>query len=384
MLTVSAGIINTDIDIAFDGDEYYLYRELLIRRGSWVNWSDRGEDASGFRRGGNKDLTFIKRKEVSLGLSGSLLNRLITFNANYFYNTMDGGVIQPTNSFPSYFLQTGYPNSSLLPIMNYDIDGRQGVDFSVYFNQKVDDFSFTLGASGMYQTGNAIKRDENFQFDYQTRVGRSLNQIWGLVSDGFFTEADINNPATPWQSWGNVQPGDIKYKDQNNDNIIDSNDEVYLGSWNNTMTLGINLTLKWKSFTLFTMGTGFFGGHGMKNSDYYWSGRSDRKYSEVVRDRWTPALQNTATYPRLTTTNGDNNFRNSDFWLYKTDRFYLSMVQITYDIPTTLLGEAVKDLSVYVGGYSLLTISKERKHMEMNVGGPPQIRFYNFGVKATF
>ena len=44
----------------------------------------------------------------------------------------------------------------------------------------------------------------------------------------------------------------------------------------------------------------------------------------------------------------------------------------------------VKGFSAYISGSNLLTISKEREHMEMNVGSAPQTRFYNLGVKVTF
>lgn len=141
---------------------------------------------------------------------------------------------------------------------------------------------------------------------------------------------------------------------------------------------------KWKNLTFFALGTGSFGAYAMKNSSYFWvSGNG--KYSEVVRARWTEATKNNATYPRLTTESGDNNFRNSDFWLYKTDRFNLAKVQITYDIPKNILQNFVfQDISMYVSGSNLLTISKEREILEMSVGSAPQTRFYNFGIKAVF
>jgi hypothetical protein len=113
--------------------------------------------------------------------------------------------------------------------------------------------------------------------------------------------------------------------------------------------------------------------------------RCDNKYSEIVRNRWTEETKGTATYPRLTTTSGANNFRISDFWMYDAERLNLSQVQLTYDIPETALqGKFVKGISLYVSGYNLLTISKERKHFEMNVGSAPQTRFYNIGVRGTF
>ena len=385
LLSVSGGIINTDLDIRDDDNKmgYFMYKEETNRDGWWT-WGDgHGHNASRITRSANPNLGFIKRKDFNAGLRGALLERLITFDVNYFLSRMDGGLARGVNMYPSYLVQT-YPSSSFLSFMNYDIDDRQGVDFSVYFNKKAGEFFLTLGVSGMYQTDKAVKRDENYEFDYQSRIGRPLNSIWGLENLGFFSnENDVKNAV--FQTFGTVIPGDIKYKDQNNDGVIDSNDEVFLGSWNSKTVLGLNLTLKWKSFTLFAMGTGYFGGNGLKNNSYYWSGRSDRKYSEVVRDRWTEDNKLTATYPRLTTSNGDNNFRNSDFWLYKTDRFNLSTVQLTYDMPARFFKTGVvKALSLYVGGYDLLTIAKERDYMEMAIGSAPYTRFYNLGVKATF
>lgn len=132
------------------------------------------------------------------------------------------------------------------------------------------------------------------------------------------------------------------------------------------------------------MADGFFGGKGFKNGSYYWI-YGDSKYSEVVRGRWTEATKDVATYPRLTTETGANNFRNSDFWLYKTDRVNLSQVQLSYQIPETVFqGTFVNGLSVYVSAYNLLTISKEREHLERNVGSTPQTRFYNIGLKGSF
>jgi len=122
----------------------------------------------------------------------------------------------------------------------------------------------------------------------------------------------------------------------------------------------------------------------MKNNSYYWVYGAG-KYSAVVRDSWTEATKNTATYPRLTTLSGDNNFRSSDFWTYSTDRINLSRVQLTYSIPKEVLKNLfVKGLDIYASGSNLLTISRNRDIMELNVGSAPQARFYNVGIKAEF
>lgn len=385
MLTASAGIVNQDMDITADGNEmgYFLYKSIL-QRGGWYSWADLGgEAATEFQRGENPNMTFVKRKEVNLGLRGSLWNQLLTFDVNYFAGKMDGDIARVNSIYPIYFTQVGYPTSSIIPFVNYNADDRSGFDFSLYLNKKVSEVDLTFGVNGMYSISKAAKRDESYEFDYQTRIGQPLNALWGLQNLGFFNDqADID--ASPEQQFGEPRPGDIKYKDQNGDGIIDSNDEVFLGRWDTPFRLGLNFTAKWREFTFFAMADGFYGGNGMKDNSYYWV-RSDNKYSEIVRNRWTEETKDTATYPRLTTTNGANNFRSSDFWMYDSDRLNLSQVQLTYDIPETALqGTFVKGISLYVSGYNLLTISKERKHFEMNVGSAPQTRFYNFGVRGTF
>lgn len=71
--------------------------------------------------------------------------------------------------------------------------------------------------------------------------------------------------------------------------------------------------------------------------------------------------------------------------MYKTDRFDLSRVQLTYDFPKRIFNNMfVHALSLYVSGESLLTIAKERKLMETNIGTAPQCRLFNFGLKASF
>jgi hypothetical protein len=258
----------------------------------------------------------------------------------------------------------------------------------VRYNKDLGDVNLTLGVSGTYYTTEATRRDDtNYEYDYQKRQGKAVDGIWGLESAGFFqTQAEVDN--SPTQTFGGiVKPGDIKYVDQNNDNVIDSKDEVFLGKggwYGNPFTLGVNVTAKWNNLTFFVLGTGYFGAYAMKDDSYHWV-YGDRKYSEVVRGRWTEETKNSATYPRLTTESGSNNFRNSDFWLYNTDRFNIAKVQITYDLPKSMLQNIFfKEFSAYVSGSNLLTISPERELLEMEVTEAPQTRFYNLGVKAVF
>ena len=381
--TVSAGILHTDIDIT----DYFLYQSIYTQTdGAWFNWRDgalsRSTDS---RRGENKDLTFAKRKEINFGLQGTMFDERLQFQGSFFVNEMSGGIVQASILYPNYF-STGWPNSSFIPYVNYNEDKRLGFDFNINWKQQFGEVETTLGVVGSYYKTEATKRAEMYEDSYQNRKGNALDAIWGLESDGLFSSVEeIEN--SPTQSFGQVAPGDIKYKDQNGDGIIDNQDEVYLardGRYGAPFTLGVNFTAKWKDFTFFVLGVGRFGAHAMKNSSYYWMDGED-KYSIIARDRWTPETSATATYPRLTTTNSNNNFRSSDFWMYSTDRFDLAKVQVSYNLPKGLFAKSfVNEMGVYINGSNLLTLSSEREALELNVGRAPQNRFFNLGVKAIF
>lgn len=381
-LKASAGILHTDLDIA----SYYLYQGYYTVQGSWYGWKDgTGIQSTESRRGDNPEMRFPKRKEISAGFEGSFFKHLLTVEGNFFVNRFNGNIVQASVLFPSYFT-TGWPVSSFIPYVNYNDDKRIGFDFGASVHKRIRNVDWNLGVSGTYYKTTAVKRAEVYEDGYQYRQGKPLDALWGLQSQGFFTSQDDINHS-PSQTFGQVKPGDIKYKDQNGDGVIDNRDEVYLGrgGWSGApLTMGVHLSAKWKNLTFFALGTGSFGAYAMKNSSYFWVDGED-KYSEVVRDRWTEKTQQTAKYPRLTTLNSDNNFRASDFWLYKTNRFDIAKVQISYDL-TNLIKKKnfVKELGVYVSGFNLLTLSAEREVMEMNIGTAPQTRLYNLGVKALF
>lgn len=387
-LTLSASIseINTDLGI----DEYYMYSGSYTQNSSyWWGWRDGiSLNPTIVNRGSNEDLTFLKRKEFSLNLKAAMFDNSLTADMSFFTSTLNGKVISATSMFPNYFY-TYYPDATFVPYINYDNDKRMGFDISLNYKKKIGEVELQAGANLTYYTTEATKRDDSSYSDaYQYRQGKALDTLWGFECLGFFQdEDDIANSPSQSALSGNIKPGDLKYKDQNGDGIIDSKDQVDLGKggwYGNPLTLGINLSAKYKGFSLFVLCTGGMGGKAFKNSSYYWIDGED-KYSAVVRGSWTAETATTATYPRLTTGDGSNNFTNSTFWLYKTDRFNLSKVQLTYDFDSSLFqGKWVRGLSAYVSGSNLLTLSPEREVLEMNVGSAPQTRFYNIGVKVSF
>ena len=387
MLSVSGSVINQDIDLARGDVRYYLY-EGIWSSDYGYGWYDGSSDKYTYsKRGVNENLTFIKRKEFSVNFRTSLWHKLVTLDANFFINSMEGYLIDVPTFFPSH-LNTGYPDGSFMPVLNYNNNRRIGFDFALNFNKKVGDVDLSLGLTGTYYDTKATRVDENNVEEYQNRQGKAIDGIWGYKSAGFFkNEDEIKN--SPDQSYlgSTVKPGDIKYVDVNNDGKINNYDQVFLGKggwYGAPFTMGVNFTAKWNGFTFFALGTGNWGAYAIKNNSYYWM-HDDSKYSVLARNRWTPETAESATYPRLSSMSGSNNFQTSDFWLYKTDAFRLAKVQITYDLPKQLFGKTwIKGLSAYVSGANLLTISGEREALELKVGSAPEARYYNIGVKATF
>ena len=384
-LTAGYTVLNQDLDI----EEFYMYKNIFTATGTWWGWSDANNSiqTSDSQRGGNEDLGFIKRKEFTVGLNGAMFDNKVKFAVNYFNTTTDGLLAQPDYIYPSY-MHTYWPVSTFVPYINYGKNRRQGIDFSVMYNEKFGDVDFGAQVFGQTTTSKNLQVAENVEYDYLRREGKYTDGLWGLQCLGYYNSQDEINNAEAKSSFGEVKPGDLKYVDQNGDGTIDSKDEVELGRWSAKFTGGLNLTLKYKNFTLFAMLTGQFGGKALKNDTYNWV-YGERKYSDVVLGAWTAekyANGESISYPRLTTQGGDNNFRASDYWMYSTDRVDLQRVQLTYDFDKKIFGDnsIVKGLQVYVNGSSLLTIAGEREQMERNVGSAPQTRSFTLGAKVQF
>ena len=384
-LTAGYTVLNQDLDIA----EYFMYKDIFTATGTWWGWSDANNSiqTSDSQRGGNDELSFVKRKEFNVGLNGALLKNKLTFSVNYFNTTVDGLLAQPDYIYPSY-MHTYWPVSTFVPYINYGKNRRQGIDFAIAYNDKAGDFEWGVQAFGQTTTSKNLRVAENVEFEYQRSEGKATDALSGLECLGYYNSQEEIDNAEAKSSFGTVMPGDLKYKDQNGDGIIDSKDQVVLGRWGAKFSGGLNLTLKYRNFTLFAMLTGQFGGNAIKNDTYNWV-YGERKYSDVVRGAWTAEKFKNGemiSYPRLTTQSPDNNFRTSDYWMYKTDRLDLARVQITYDFSKSLFGpkSIVKGLQIYANGNSLLTIAGERDQMERNIDSSPQTRSFTLGAKVEF
>ena len=300
-LTATYGLINQDIDI----EKYYMYADIFTSTGTWWGWSETNNamQTTDSQRGGNPNLGFVKRKEFNVGLNTVLFNGLLSLNANFFNIDLNDQLTIASSTYPNYFM-TYWPVSDLRPYINYNNQRRTGFDFGVNIAKEVGNVGLALGVNGMYNKTKNLRINETVEYDWLRQTGAPIDALRGYECIGFFS--DENDLATSAKINNNTRLGDLKYKDQNNDGVIDSKDAVILGKWGSPFVMGVNFTAKWNNFTLFVAGTGAFGGMGVKDDSYNWV-YGDRKYSEVVRGRWTPETAETATYPPLTNTGLQHN-----------------------------------------------------------------------------
>lgn len=371
-LKTSYGLMNSDQ--AFSS--YRLYEESfgLGLKFLYNNLSGNGNSATQFVSVPNPDLTFVKRKELNIGIESSLLKNKLWFEANYFNSRSEGEPIIRSAAYTAYL-------GGFLPTENYNISKSNGVEAELIYTNRNKEFQYSIGTNMVYVLPQWVKFNEPaYTVDYRYKQGKVSDARFGYVAEGLFKDLDdIANHAV--QTFGDVKPGDIKYKDLNNDGVINEDDQMLIGNSHARFQYGLNVNLNYKNLSFFVLGIARFGGTTYYNDAYYWV-YGQRKYTDVVLDRWTPETAASATYPRLTTGNGANNFRNSTYWLYNNDFFTLNTAQLTYSLPAKYFW---KGMRIYMRGNNLFTISKTKDRQELNTtSSSPQMRSYTLGLVGLF
>lgn len=292
----------------------------------------------------------------------------------------------------NHILVTAQNISGILGVGVKQLDmGEQkfyGTDFSVSWNDKTGDFSYGLDVNGAFLDSKLIEDGQAYQrYDYLYHKGNRVNQIYGLEFDGFFScEEDIL--LSPKQTFSDVKPGDIRYKDQNDDGKIDNEDIVPLkGTTLPKFTFGFGLNLGYKNWEL----SADFSGRtsvrvNLLNSPLYKPLVSNSSISDDFLKRevtWTKDNADKATMPRLTTLKNDNNYRNSSLW-YKDGSFIkLRNLIISYTFPKKMV--KFSDMKVYLQGTNLFSLDRIGfADPEQLAAAYPATRAFWAGVKFNF
>lgn len=306
----------------------------------------------------------IATKE-DLGLDFSFLGDKISGAVDYFRERRDG-IYMSRNYLPWI---AGLENN---PSANVGIVKAQGFDGSFAYRQNIGKVNLTLRGNITYSKNEIINRDEeNTIYNYKMQEGHRVNQARGLIALGLFKDYDeIRN--SPRQTFGEVMPGDIKYKDVNGDGIINDDDRAAIGATTRpNLTYGFGASARWKGLNL------SLHFQGVGKSTYFIDGSTVYMFQlgdgwgNVLKDladsdRWIsqeisgdPRTENpNASYPRLTYGNNSNNNRASTFWLRDGSYIRLKTVDIGYTLPKSLVNKAYfNEVRVFLIGTNLLTWS---------------------------
>lgn len=322
---------------------------------------------------GNPELGWTKRKEINVGLEAIVSNDLYV-DLNYFNSALDGLPVQRTGFYPNIF-------GGIIPFENYNNRVTNGVELGLNYKKQIGNLRLGAGINLTYAKPTWKKFDEPTydNAEYRQREGNAADAIFGYEAAGLFT-SDAEIAASPIQTFGNVRPGDIKYRDLNGDGLVDENDQTIIGNQQRLFS-GIQLNIGYKNFELFALGTNYGQGNIIFNSAYDWV-FGNRKYPAAVRERWTPGSGADAAYPRLSSSDNPNNYRNSTFWLKEDRGFNLAAIQLNYSFGN--LNGSLKGLRLYVRGSNLAEFGPNAERKQLSINLAPQTRNFAIGLVGSF
>lgn len=347
---------------------------------------------------GANNLHWEVAKKYNLGMDFQLFNDKIGGTVEIFKDVRDN-IFQERQMMPE---EVGVVNK---PFTNVGRMRSSGAEGNIYLNQKINDKnSMTVRANMTYATSKIIHWDQDaVRYSYQALSGTSYNVQRGLIAMGLFKdEREIK--SSPKQMFGEVRPGDIRYKDVNGDGKVDNDDVLPIAhSTVPEIQYGFALEYRYKKWTFSTLFNGvgrvnfLYGGQGF----YPFVGGEVGNVLSIAGDqknRWTPASYSgdpstenpNARFPRLTYGPNQNNNRASSFWIADGSFLRWKSLDISYrfDNSKYLQKVGISNLTLQVTGQNLTTWDTVKLwdpgQASSNGAVYPLQRTFSFQLTATF
>jgi hypothetical protein len=260
-------------------------------------------------------------------------------------------------------IQLGYTNSALNGELKYDVS----FDVSHYKNEIVK----LSDNEDEFLSGSSYRE----MIYTRSEIGTSFPEFYGYQIEGIFqTQAEADAWPNAFGEDGTYnEPGHYKYKDVNNDGVINSSDRTYIGSPHPDFTAGFNLNVSYKGFNLVAR---MYSSYGNEMVNYvrrfidfvqFQGGRShDRLYNS-----WGSPYLSDNTKAKLPKAEGNDIDSQQPSTAFIEDASYLRMenLRLGYDL-NRLLGDKFRNLQVYGQVSNLFTITKySGLDPEVNSGG---------------
>lgn len=348
---------------------------------------------------GNNNLKWETSKQFNAGIDMEFFKGKLGLTVD-FYNKITDDML----------MQASYPPSignASTPWINSGKVLNRGVDIEIFYHHLFKDGSFDVSLNGGYLHNEVLAIDapitggrvDNGIYATRTEVGYPIGSFFMYEMDGIFqSRSEIITSA---YQGDNIQPGDVKYVDVDENGTIDSNDRKHVGSAIPTFTLGLNLAFQWKNLDASAFFQGAFGqkiyNQILTDSEGFYRGFPVTK--RYYENRWTEDNPSD-TYPRASWSAKSNNARVSTRFLEDGSYLRLKNLQIGYTIPSEKMND-VCSLRLYLAGTNLFTITRYSGFdPEMTVsansegegdrangidwGTYPVCRTFTFGVNLTF
>lgn len=329
----------------------------------------------------NSSITWETTTVTNLGVDLRFWNKLdVTFD--YYYKLTNDILLN---------LQIPLIIGMASPQQNAGKVENRGWDLGINYNDRIGDFNYRIGFN-LSDVKNKVLNLKGINETALTvnREGQEMYSLYGLEAIGYIQPEDYDAAgkykfATQYGAFG---PGDIKYKDQNGDGVINSSDRVIIGTTIPRYTFGFSFYGQYKNFdlNLLLQGVGKANGYlyGQGVQTFFEGGTVQEQH----KDNWTPENRD-AKFPRLAF-NETNNIQNSSFWMKDAAYMRLKNIQLGYTFPNSILSRAsLSQLRIFVSADNLLTIDNFWDGFDVeapvgNGGFYPQLKTISVGLNVKF
>ena len=341
----------------------------------------------------NENIAWEKKKSTNVGIDLALFNNRLEFTAEWYKNVSEDllyAVPVPANA--------GVDNETVT--MNAASMENSGFEFSATYRNHDHPLKFEISANlstlKNKVTSLGFGTKEFITGAYITRVGHEVGQFYGYVYQGIArTQEDIDNHINDkgeviTQEGMNI--GDCLYKDVNNDGVINSEDQVVLGSGLPKVNFGLNAHFEYKGFDLSISTYGALNFHvsdDLQNSLTSCYGYSNKAVSMLEANRWS---EDGSTYLSSTprtyiTSNGEpwNNYF-SDRMIQNAAYWKIANVELGYNFPDKWFKGIVSGVRAYVSAQNLYTFTGYKGYNVDFAGGvfTPGYNFCSFPSAKSF
>ncbi|MEO4897008.1 TonB-dependent receptor, partial [Bacteroides thetaiotaomicron] len=356
-----------------------------VNEGTGSAWGVPDIEIIGETRIGADNLAWEKAIKSNVGIEGKLFNNKIDFVVDIFHDQRNG-IFQQRVQVPEFVGVVSNPYANVGKMKSYGADGN--ISFTQDFTP---DFGFTLRGNFTYSKNKVQNWEQAYlEYPYLEYNNFPYNSIRGYQAVGLFKDED-DIKYSPKQTFGEVMPGDIKYKDINGDGMVDKLDMVPLThSTYPLLMYGLGAEIRYKNLTLGVLfkGTGktsfFYVGQKTTVNDEtrlngmgympFFEGNTGNVLTLAANpvNRWIPrdyaiahgidpslAENPNARFPRLQYGNNSNNSQLSTFWQGDSRYIRLQEITLNYHLATAFLRRiGVSSLDIQFVGNNLYVWDK--------------------------